>query len=124
MPLAARLTCRTLERSRMGYSLAAIGENEDAAEASGVNALATKLSAMAVSSFLTALGGTFYAQYFAYIDPSLTFGPAISIGGLLPAIVGGAGTGAGPPPGPFGLTPISEITRAGLRGPAGGDIMA
>src|SRR5258705_13799869 len=97
MPLAARLTCRTLERSRMGYSLAAIRENEDAAEAAGVDALSTKLSAMAISSFLTALGGTFYAQYFAYIDPSLTFGPAISIGGLLPAILGGAGPGAGPP---------------------------
>ena len=121
--LGALLTCRLIERSRMGYALAAIRENEDAAEASGVNALATKLAAMAVSSFLTALGGTFYAQYFAYIDPSLTFGPAISIGGLLPAIVGGAGTVAGPLLGSFVLTPISEITRAVLRGRAGADIM-
>ena len=79
--------------------------------------------AMALSSFLTALGGTFYAQYFAYIDPSLTFGPAISIGGLLPAIVGGAGTVAGPLLGSFVLTPVSEITRAVLRGRAGADIM-
>ena len=123
MVLGALLICRAIERSRMGYALAAIRENEDAAEASGVNALATKLSAMAVSSFLTALGGTFYAQYFAYIDPSLTFGPAISIGGLLPAIVGGAGTVAGPLLGSFVLTPISEITRAVLRGRAGADIM-
>lgn len=123
MVLGALLICRAIERSRMGYALAAIRENEDAAEASGVNALATKLSAMAVSSFLTALGGTFYAQYFAYIDPSLTFGPAISIGGLLPAIVGGAGTVAGPLLGSFVLTPISEITRAMLRGRAGADIM-
>jgi branched-chain amino acid transport system permease protein len=123
MVLGALLICRAIERSRMGYALAAIRENEDAAEASGVNALATKLSAMAVSSFLTALGGTFYAQYFAYIDPSLTFGPAISIGGLLPAIVGGAGTVAGPLLGSFVLTPISEVTRAVLRGRAGADIM-
>src|SRR5258705_10587774 len=113
MPLAARLTCRTLERSRMGYSLAAIGENEDAAEASGVNALATKLSAMALSSFLTALGGTFYAQYFAYIDPSLTFGPAISIGGVLPAIVGGAGPRGGPPPRPLCVPPVPPRTARG-----------
>jgi branched-chain amino acid transport system permease protein len=123
MTLVALAITRLIERSRMGYALAAIRENEDAAEASGVNALATKLSAMVVSSFLTALGGTFYAQYFAYIDPSLTFGPAISIQGLLPAIVGGAGTVVGPLLGSFVLTPISELTRAVLRGRAGADVM-
>jgi branched-chain amino acid transport system permease protein len=123
MALTALGITRIIERSRMGYALAAIRENEDAAEAAGVDALSTKLSAMAISSFLTALGGTFYAQYFAYIDPSLTFGPAISIGGLLPAIVGGAGTVAGPLLGSFVLTPISELTRAVLRGRAGADVM-
>ena len=123
MAVGALVITRAMERSRMGYALAAIRENEDAAEAAGVDALSTKLSAMALSSFLTALGGTFYAQYFSYIDPSLTFGPAISIGGLLPAIVGGAGTVTGPLLGSFVLTPISELTRAALRGRAGVDIM-
>jgi branched-chain amino acid transport system permease protein len=123
MVVASLCITRALERARMGYALAAIRENEDAAEAAGVDALSTKLRAMALSSFLTALGGTFYAQYFSYIDPSLTFGPAISIGGLLPAIVGGAGTVAGPLMGSFVLTPISEVTRALLRGRAGADIM-
>jgi branched-chain amino acid transport system permease protein len=123
MAVGALVITRAMERSRMGYALAAIRENEDAAEAAGVDALSTKLSAMALSSFLTALGGTFYAQYFSYIDPSLTFGPAISIGGLLPAIVGGAGTVTGPLLGSFVLTPISELTRAALRGRAGADIM-
>jgi branched-chain amino acid transport system permease protein len=123
MAVGAVIVTRMVERARMGYALAAIRENEDAAEAAGVDALSTKLRAMALSSFLTALGGTFYAQYFSYIDPSLTFGPAISIGGLLPAIVGGAGTVAGPLLGSFVLTPISEVTRAVLRGRAGADIM-
>jgi len=123
MAVGALVITRAMERSRMGYALAAIRENEDAAEAAGVDALSTKLSAMALSSFLTALGGTFYAQYFSYIDPSLTFGPAISIGGLLPAIVGGAGRVTGPLLGSFVLTPISELTRAALRGRAGADIM-
>ena len=123
MAVGALVITRAMERSRMGYALAAIRENEDAAEAAGVDALSTKLSAMALSSFLTALGGTFYAQDFSYLDPSLTFGPAISIGGLLPAIVGGAGTVTGPLLGSFVLTPISELTRAALRGRAGADIM-
>ena len=123
MALAVLAITRAIERSRMGYALAAIRENEDAAEAAGVDALSTKLAAMAASSFLTALGGTFYAQYFAYIDPTITFGPAVSIQGLLQAIVGGAGTVLGPLLGSFVLTPISELSRAAIRGRAGVDVM-
>jgi branched-chain amino acid transport system permease protein len=120
--LALALTWK-IGRSRLGFSLAAVRENEDAAETAGVDALATKLRAMALSSFLTALGGTFYAQYFAYIDPTISFGPSVSIGALLPAIVGGAGTVLGPVLGSFVLTPLSELTRYALRGRAGADIM-
>jgi branched-chain amino acid transport system permease protein len=120
--LALGLTWK-IGRSRLGFSLAAVRENEDAAEAAGVDALAVKLRAMALSSFLMALGGTFYAQYFAYIDPAITFGPSVSIGALLPAIVGGAGTVLGPVLGSFVLTPLSELTRYALRGRAGADIM-
>ena len=119
---AVWLTWR-LQRSKLGYALRAIRENEDAAEAAGVDALGMKLRAMALSSFLTALGGTFYAQYFAYIDPTITFGPAVSIQGLLQAIVGGAGTVLGPLLGSFVLTPVSELSRAAIRGRAGVDVM-
>ena len=123
MALGAVAITRWLERSKLGYTLRAIRENEDAAEAAGVDALGMKLRAMALSSFLTALGGTFYAQYFAYIDPTITFGPAVSIQGLLQAIVGGAGTVLGPLLGSFVLTPISELSRAAIRGRAGMDVM-
>ena len=78
---------------------------------------------MAVSSFMTALGGTFYAQYFAYIDPTITFGPSVSIQALLPAIVGGPGTVLGPLLGAFVLTPVSELSRAAVRGRPGVDMM-
>ena len=115
MALAAMALTLAIERARLGYVLAAVRENEDAAEAAGVDALGTKLRAMAISSFLTALGGTFYAQYFAYIDPAITFGPGVSIQGLLPAIVGGAGTVLGPFLGAFVLTPV---VRADARGAA------
>ncbi len=88
MTLAALAITWAIARSRLGYALVAVRENEDAAEAAGLDTLRVKLSGMAISSFLTALGGTFYAQYFAYIDPSLTFGVSVSIEGLLRAIVG------------------------------------
>ncbi|HXH82950.1 MAG TPA: branched-chain amino acid ABC transporter permease [Candidatus Tectomicrobia bacterium] len=123
MAVAAVWLTRRVARSRLGYTLQAIRENEDAAEAAGVDTLGMKLRAMALSSCLTALGGTFYAQYFAYIDPTITFGPAVSIQALLPAIVGGAGTVLGPVIGAFVLTPISELSRALMRGRAGVDVM-
>jgi branched-chain amino acid transport system permease protein len=123
MALAALWVTRRVERSKLGYSLQAIRENEEAAEAAGVDALGMKLRAMAISSFMTALGGTFYAQYFAYIDPAITFGPSVSIQGLLQAIVGGAGTVLGPVLGAFVLTPVSELARALMRGRAGVDVM-
>jgi branched-chain amino acid transport system permease protein len=123
MTAAALAVTWWIARSRLGYALIAVRENEDAAEAAGLDTLGIKLRGMVISSFLTALGGTFYAQYFAYIDPSLTFGVSISIEGLLRAIVGGAGTVWGPLLGSFVLTPISELTRAMLRGRAGADIM-
>jgi branched-chain amino acid transport system permease protein len=123
MALAALWVTWRIERSKLGYALQAIRENEEAAEAAGVDALGMKLRAMAISSFMTALGGTFYAQYFAYIDPAITFGPSVSIQGLLQAIVGGAGTVLGPVLGAFVLTPVSELSRAIMRGRAGVDVM-
>jgi branched-chain amino acid transport system permease protein len=114
---------RRLERSRLGYTLAAIRENEDAAEASGVDTLRTKLAAMALSAFLTALGGSFYAQYYGFIDPTLAFGVAVSVEILLRPIVGGPGTLTGPLLGSLVLTPLSELTRWAIRGRPGVDVM-
>src|SRR5262249_2335675 len=93
------------------------------AEASGVDTRATKLAAMGISAFLTALGGTFYAQYFSFIDPTLTFGAAVSVEILLRPIVGGPGTLAGPVVGSLVLTPLSELTRWLIRGRPGVDVM-
>jgi branched-chain amino acid transport system permease protein len=114
---------RAVERSRLGHVLAAVRENEEAAEASGVDTMGVKLRAMALSAFLTALGGTFYAQYFSFIDPALTFGPAVSVEILLRPIVGGPGTLLGPVLGSVVLTPLSEVSRSLIRGRPGVDVM-
>lgn len=114
---------RRIERSRLGYALLAIRENEDAAEASGVDTRGAKLWAMGISAFLTALGGSFYAQYFSFIDPTLTFGVSVSVEILLRPIVGGPGTVLGPLVGSLVLTPLSELTRGLIRGRPGVDVM-
>lgn len=105
-----------MERSRMGFYLKAIRADQDGAEALGVNSSRYLLSAMAVSSFLTALGGSFYAQYFRYINPERNMGLDLSIELALMGIVGGQGTVVGPILGAFLLTPAGEITRATLGG--------
>jgi branched-chain amino acid transport system permease protein len=115
--LLAIATTYLLARSKAGYYLQAIRENEDAASALGVNTLRYKLLAMGLSAFLTAMGGTFYAQYLFFISPDLVFGAKVSVEILLRPIIGGVGTVLGPFLGGLILTPLSEFTRALIRQP-------
>ncbi|MFM9885536.1 MAG: branched-chain amino acid ABC transporter permease [Burkholderiales bacterium] len=108
-----------LERSPIGHRLVAIRENEDAAQALGINLLGHKLFATALSAFLTALGGTLYAHYVTFIDPHL-LNMNMSLEITIYAIVGGVGTLFGPLIGAVFLVPISEAARAWLGQSAAG----
>lgn len=99
-----------MSRSRLGFNLIAIRENEDAARSLGVNTFKNKMIAIALSAGLTAIGGTFYAQYIMFIEPPTTFGNSVSISILLPAIIGGMGTVLGPIVGAFIIIPLGEVT--------------
>ena len=112
-----------IQRSRLGYYLQAIRENEEAAEALGVDSFRYKMIAMAISAALTAVGGTFYAQYLLYIDPEITLGTTVSVEILLRPIIGGAGTVLGPLLGSLVLTPFSEIAKTMFRGYIGVHLM-
>jgi branched-chain amino acid transport system permease protein len=114
---------RWIDTGKIGDYLAAIREDEDSAEAIGVNTFSYKLLAILISGFLTALGGTFYAQYFLYIDPPVTFGVDTSIEIFLRPIVGGMGTVYGPIIGSFVLGPLGEVTRGILGGYHGVHLM-
>jgi branched-chain amino acid transport system permease protein len=109
--LVATLTAWAIERRRFGVYLTAIREDETAAEALGVNALKYKMLAMIVSSFLTGLGGTFYAFYLFSLQPNTLFGIPLSVEIIIRPIVGGAGTLLGPIVGSFILTPLAEVSR-------------
>jgi branched-chain amino acid transport system permease protein len=104
-----------MERHRFGAYLAAIRDDEAAAEALGVNAFKYKMLAMAVSSFLTGLGGTFYAFYLFSVQPNAVFGIPLSVEIIIRPIVGGAGTLLGPILGSFILSPLAEVSRAYLQ---------
>lgn len=102
--------------SRLGYYLMAGGEDKEAAEALGVNVFRCKIYAMMMSTFLTALGGTFYAQLVRYIYPKGIMNLEFAFEIAFIAIVGGRGTLAGPILGSFLLVPLAELTRLYLGG--------
>ncbi|MBI1959453.1 MAG: branched-chain amino acid ABC transporter permease [Candidatus Rokubacteria bacterium] len=123
MLLAVTWGVARLERSRLGYQMIAIRENEAAADALGIDPYRVKLAAMALSAAITALGGAFYAQYFSYVDPTIGFGPGNSIEILLRPIIGGAGTLWGPLLGAVLLGLLGESTRGLVRSYAGLHLM-
>ena len=109
-----------IERSWMGYYLVAVGEDEDAAEAIGVDALQIKRNIYLVSAFLTALAGTFYVQYIYFIDPNTAFSFNVSVEAALVSIVGGIGTLWGPVIGTVLLEGTSALLQSWLGGGHGG----
>jgi branched-chain amino acid transport system permease protein len=110
--LFSLIAVRLLEVSKLGRFMVAIRENEEAAQALGVNTFKYNMMAIAISAFMTALAGTFYANYIFYLHPNTLFGMSTSIELILRPIVGGLGTIFGPVIGSFILTPLSEISRA------------
>ena len=109
--LAATALVAWLERRRFGVYLAAIREDENACEAAGVNTFKYKMLAMLLSSFLTGIGGTFYAFYLFSLQPGTVFGVPLSVEIIIRPIVGGAGTVLGPVVGSFILSPLAELSR-------------
>ena len=103
-----------LQHSKTGHRLVAIRENEDAAQALGINLLRYKLFATALSAFLTAMGGTLFAHYVTFIDPNTLLNMSMALEITIYAIVGGVGTLFGPLIGAVFLVPIAETIRATL----------
>jgi branched-chain amino acid transport system permease protein len=85
-----------LERSRLGYGLRAIRDDEDAARSLGVNATRLKLIAFGLASFFPGMLGAVYAHQAAFVSPPDMFPLAISFKALIYAVVGGTSTVLGP----------------------------
>ncbi len=113
-----------IHRTKMGAYLAAIRENDAAAEASGVNTVFYRAACTSLSAALTAAAGAVFAVYTTFIDPDLVLGIGPNFEFLLVAIVGGRGTLFGPILGAVLLRSISETSRVALgAAPAGFHLM-
>jgi branched-chain amino acid transport system permease protein len=109
-----------ISRSQIGYYLHAVRQDEDAAEAIGIDTRRCKLIAVTLSAALTGAGGTFYAQYTQYIVPDDILSVGLSVEIILRAIIGGSTTVFGPVIGSFILTPVAEATRVLFSGAGSG----
>lgn len=114
------LVQRYLERSRRGYQLAAVREDEDAALSLGVAARRLKVVAIAASAALMAVCGTLWAQYVGFVDPFYVFSLDLSVRFALASIIGGIGTALGPFLGALLITTLETYLRARFGGVGAG----
>jgi branched-chain amino acid transport system permease protein len=100
-----------MERSRFGAQLVAVRENEDAAQALGIDAFRVKMGAICLSAAIMALTGIYYVQKFLFIDPGIAYGPSKSVEALFAPIIGGLGTVLGPLVGALFIQGVGEIAK-------------
>lgn len=123
MVLLAGYLNHAILRSRMGFYLTAIRNDQEAALTLGVQVTRYKLYAAMISAALTAAGGTFYAQYVLFISPDKVFGVNTSIIIAIICIIGGRGTLWGPILGAALLLPAEDMARRLSGGLVGADML-
>jgi branched-chain amino acid transport system permease protein len=105
--------CFFLLKSKAGYYWQAIRENEEAAQALGINTFRWKMLAVVISSAMTAVAGVFFAFYYNNLFPEQIFNIGRSIEIILGPVIGGVGTLFGPILGAAVLTLLADgITEA------------
>jgi branched-chain amino acid transport system permease protein len=109
-----------MQRSRMGYYLAAIRGGDRAARSLGVPVLRYKLYALFLSAGFTSIAGSLYAVMVGFADPDSALGILISVKMLIVSALGGAGTLFGPLVGAAILIPLEEKLNQYFGGGGGG----
>ena len=105
----ATLSIFWMTRSRFGFGLIAIRENEEGAAVMGVNTTLYKTLAFALSGLFSALAGGIHAYWITFLDPESAFDISLNVKMIIMAVFGGPGTVLGPIVGAFSLSAISEV---------------
>lgn len=113
------LTIFWLTRSRFGFGLIAIRENEEGAAVMGVNTTLYKVLAFALSGVFSALAGGIHTYWITFLDPVSAFDIGLNVKMIIMAVFGGAGTIFGPIVGALSLSAVSEILSSEVTSIAG-----
>lgn len=117
LAIGAIFTIKAVMNSKAGFYFLSIREDEDAAEALGINAKKYKNIATAISTFWAGMAGAFYMIYMGFIDPEVVFAlHNISIITILVGIIGGVGTIWGPALGAVVMVIVQEMFRSSIFG--------
>ena len=96
LAVVAVITARFIERSWIGRGLAALRDNEEAAECMGVPTLRLKLFATTISGFLLGVAGAPFPYYVTFVDPNSAFSLDYAVNALAMPMIGGTTSWAGP----------------------------
>ena len=107
----AYLVVWKMRRSRLGFRLQALRDDDEAAASLGIAVARHKVLAFVISAAMMAVAGAFYTQYVLVLDPERVFSVDISIIVVLMTVLGGSGTLWGPAVGAALLIPLSEYSR-------------
>jgi branched-chain amino acid transport system permease protein len=105
----ATATAIVIRRSKLGFGLRCIQQNESAADILGVNAYAYKTAAFCLSAVFVGIAGAIYASWVHYIDPTDVFDVLLAIKPLVMVLLGGLGTIFGPAIGAVILLAFEEL---------------
>ena len=100
-----------LARSRFGYAMVAVNEDQDAAAAVGINTTVVKVVAFAVSGTIVAAAGALYAFQQITFYPTDVFDPSFTVLMVIMVVIGGSGSIVGPLVGAVGLELLSQYLR-------------
>ena len=96
LAVVAVLVARFIERSWVGRGLAALRDNEEAAECMGVPTLRLKLFATTVSGFLLGVAGAPFPYYVTFVEPNSAFNLDYAVNALAMPMIGGTTSWVGP----------------------------
>lgn len=111
MAAAALVVARTIERSAIGRGLAAIRDDELAAECAGVPTLRLKILAAAVSGALMGMAGTTFPYYLSYVEPSAAFNLSYAVNSIAMPLIGGMMSWVGPLVGAVLLGTVQQVVQ-------------
>ena len=107
----ALVVARVLERSKIGRGLAAIRDDELAAECAGVPTLRLKLLSATASGGLMGMAGTTYPYFYAYVEPTSVFNLSYAVNSIAMPMIGGMTSWLGPLIGALLLGTLQQVVQ-------------